>query len=197
MPHPSSRDVAGKRRLRRIHVVAHDSGREGRCLRGDLMVYAKIFSPLSHHHSSRYLRTRYSFTRVTPVSPSRIPPTHQNQPPTLSLMHSPDTHTYSRVHSPALSLIHYRTRTRSLMHSIHSLTYLRVHSLTHSLTPPRRTTHTVESTGALLRWRRVSREPTRYVTPYAHFNITICNAHTCIHSKLPKSQDMVMSQVQK
>ena len=29
--------------------------------------------------------------------------------------------------------------------------------------------HAVESTGALLHWRRVSREPTRYVTPYAPF----------------------------
>ena len=29
--------------------------------------------------------------------------------------------------------------------------------------------HAVESTRALLHWRRVSREPTRYVTPYAPF----------------------------
>ena len=44
-----------------------------------------------------------------------------------------------------------------------------MHSLTHSLYLPLRTMHAVESTGALLHWRRVSREPTRYVTPYAPF----------------------------
>ena len=49
-----------------------------------------------------------------------------------------------------------------------TLTHVLTHHA-HSLTLPFRTIYAVESTGALLHWRRVSREPTRYVTPYAPF----------------------------
>ena len=53
------------------------------------------------------------------------------------------------------------------------------HSLTHTL--PLRAMHAVESTGALLHWRRVSRELTRYVTPYAPFQHHDMHHHNMIH----------------
>ena len=172
-----SRSPQPHSRFRRISEGSHDSGREGHCLPRDLMVYVKTF---------------------TPVSLSTI--THVTHSVTHSLTHS-------FTHAPTHSLTHSHTYTftpssvsQSVGHWLtHSLIDSHTYSLshTHSLTPPRRTMRAVESTGALLHWHRVSREPTRYVTPYTHFNITICNDHTCIRSKLSKFEDMTMSEAQK
>ena len=75
------------------------------------------------------------------------------------------------------------TLTRSLTHSIpaEQFEYILItsfhlrhhrhhqHTHAHSFALPLRTMYAAESTGALLHWRRVSREPARYVTSYAPF----------------------------